>query len=100
MRIADAPFLALNLEPKALEEGGVPALHVTLATAMMNQKLDSWLLVDDPRRGTFDLGLASITFKRGTAPVTEKSAAPAETKGPVEIEESIFAFAKVPDQVG
>ena len=74
---------------------GVPALHLTLSTAMMGQHPDAWLFLDDAHE-TFDLGLTSVHLKKGVAPAS----APAETQEPVEIEESIFAFAASPaDQV-
>ncbi len=93
-----APAVEGKLIPRPLETGGVPALHFTISTAMMGQKLESWLLADDDHdgHGTFNMGLATIDLKRGTAPAV----APNETKptGEVEIEESIFAFAKAVDQ--
>lgn len=91
-----APLVEGKLNPKPLEEGGVPALHFTITTAMMGQKLENWLLANDPQHGSFDMGLARIELKRGTAP----SISPNESNGKeeVEIEESIFAFAKAPDQ--
>jgi hypothetical protein len=38
-------------------------LHFTIATAMMNQRLDGWLLADDPQHGNFSMGLANIELK-------------------------------------
>ncbi|MDQ2918698.1 MAG: cytochrome c biogenesis protein ResB [Verrucomicrobiota bacterium] len=90
-----AKAVEAKLNPKPLDEGGVSALHFTITTAMMGQHLESWLLADDPQHGSFDMGaLAKIELKHGTA-------APNESKNsgePIEIEESIFAFAKAPDQ--
>lgn len=95
-----AKAMEAKLNPKPLEEGGKPALHFTVTTAMMGQRLESWLLADDPQHGSFDMGaLAKIELKRGTAPPSSDS--PNESKKSdeaVEIEESIFAFAKAPDQ--
>lgn len=96
-----APALDVKMEPKALAEGGAPALHITLATAMMGQQLDAWLLADDPAHGTFDFGgLASISFKKGTAPGVRASATGSAGTGAAaaatDIEEAIFAFAKSP----
>jgi hypothetical protein len=40
-----------KLNPKPLETGGAPAVHFTVTTAMMGQRLDSWLLADDDHEG-------------------------------------------------
>ncbi len=73
--------------PKAVDDGGTPALHFTIKTARMGQSLDSWVLADDPDHGTFDMGLAGVDFKKGTAtPVAAPSAEAAD------LEETIFAF--------
>jgi hypothetical protein len=95
-----APALEGTLNPKPLDEGGVPALHFTIATAMMNQHMESWLLADDHQHGTFNMGLATIELRRGTAPASPPSAALDEAKktADVEIEETIFAFAKAPEE--
>lgn len=99
-----APAMDAKLNPKSLPEGGVPALHFNIATAMMGQSLESWLLAGDPQHGSFNMGLANIELKRGTAPNIEKPAASptpnesTKSNGPVDIEESIFAFAKSPEQ--
>src|SRR5581483_4140312 len=86
--------LEVKMEAQAAEKDGVPAAHVTLSTAMMGQKLDQWLFADESH-DTFDLGLASISFKKGTAPNLTPGTAEA-----VDIEESIFSFANSPaDQV-
>jgi hypothetical protein len=65
---------------------------------MMGQKLESWLLADDDHEGhgTFNMGLATVDLKRGTAPTIPAGGPPAA--GEVDIEESIFAFTKAPDQ--
>jgi hypothetical protein len=93
-----ANAIEARLNPKPLDAGGVPALHFNISTAMMGQRLESWLLADDPQHGMFEMGgLAKIEFKRGTAPTT----APNESKtaeGETDLEESIFAFANSPDQ--
>ena len=95
-----APAIDAKLKPKAITGGGVPALHFTIATAMMGQRLENWLLADDPQHGSFSMGLANIELKRGTAPLTTKSDSPnaSGTIGEVDIEESIFAFAKAPHE--
>src|SRR5437016_9643627 len=62
-----------KLNPKSLADGGSPALHFTISTAMMNQRLESWLLADDPQHGNFSMGLANIEFKRGAAPTSVSS---------------------------
>ena len=89
--------LEVKTEAQPVEKDGVPAVHIILSTAMMGQKLESWL-IDDDVHGTFDLGLASISLKKGTAPSSPAPSAHAASA--VDIEESIFAFAKSPaDQV-
>jgi hypothetical protein len=89
-----------KLNPKPLEDGGAPALHFVVSTAMMNQHLDGWLLADDLQRGNFSMGLANIEFKRGTAPASTASSTSTNTSmnQEVELEESIFAFTKAPDE--
>ena len=89
-----------KLNPKPLNDGGAPALHFTIATAMMNQRLETWLLADDQQHGAFNMGLATIELKRGTAPASASSPAPEEARSTaeVEIEETIFAFAKAPEE--
>jgi len=97
-----------KLNPKPLADGGAPALHFTISTAMMNQRLQSWLLADDPQHGNFSMGLANIEFKRGAAPTSisstglhEASEGQASKNDSVDLEESIFAFSKAPeDQIG
>ena len=102
-----APTIEAKLNPKPLNDGGVPAVHFTIATAMMNQHLDGWLLADDPQNGNFSMGLANIELKRGSAadlggdgspsrPPSESEANPKDQ--PTELEESIFAFSKAPEE--
>src|SRR5438067_4179837 len=102
-----APVIEGKLNPKPLSDGGAPALHFAAATAMMNQHLDGWLLADDPQNGTFSMGLANIELKRGTAeglgrdgspsrPPSESEANPKDQA--TDIEESIFAFSKAPEE--
>jgi hypothetical protein len=104
LQIVDyAPAIEAKLNPKPLSEGGEPALHFTIATAMMNQHLESWLLADHPQHGKFSMGLANIELKRGTAPdsgTSDSSNRPASTTQDqaVDLEESIFAFSKAPDE--
>ena len=95
-----APAIEGKLNPKPLNDGGTPALHFTIASATMNQRLESWLLADDHQHGAFSMGLAIIELKRGTAPVGGSPATPDEAKSvaEVEIEETIFAFAKAPEE--
>jgi hypothetical protein len=95
------PAIEGKLNPKPLQEGGVPALHFTIATAMMGQHLESWLMANDREHGSFNMGLATIDLKRGTAPTEKKSDAapsPGPATGEVDIEETIFAFAKAPEE--
>ena len=105
LRIIDyAPTIEAKLNPKPLNDGGAPALHFAIATAMMNQHLDGWLLADDPQNGNFSMGLAKIELKRGTAPQghPEPSSAITSTSKSmteeVDLEESIFAFSKAPEE--
>ncbi len=101
-----APAIDAKLNPKPLPDGGVPALHFKISTAMMGQSLDSWLLAGDPQHSSFSMGLANIELKRGAAPpapndtVPPAAAAPNDSTkgGALDIEESIFAFAKAPEQ--
>ena len=100
-----------KINPKPLTDGGAPALHFTISTAMMNQRLDSWLLAGDPQHGNFSMGLANIELKRGVAPTSSNgrdpaiagSRPPSESNAnpkdqEVELEESIFAFSKAPEE--
>jgi len=91
-----------KLNPKPLTDGGAPALHFTISTAMMNQHLDSWLLADDPQHGNFSMGLANIELKHGSAsdpsPITSTSNGKSKSEEEVELEESIFAFSKAPEE--
>ena len=105
LQIVDyAPAIEGKLNPKPVSGGGGPAVHFTIATAMMNQHLESWLLADDPDNGKFSMGLANIELKRGIAPSgpMEQNAAesrdPSTSLGMTELEESIFAFSKAPDE--
>src|SRR5436309_12558735 len=118
MQIVDyAPAIEGKLNPKPLSNGGEPALHFTISTAMMNQHLDSWLLADDPQHGNFSMGLANVELKRGTASslaegrrdspnrleMSESARVRNATEGrankneETDHEESIFAFSKAPD---
>jgi hypothetical protein len=98
--IGYAPAIEAKLNPKAVATGGVPALHFTITTAMMGQHLESWLLADDPQHGSFSMGLANIELKRGAAPSAGAgdSRNPSASNEETEIEESIFAFAKAPEE--
>jgi hypothetical protein len=111
-----APAIEGKLNPKPLSDGGAPALHFNIATAMMNQRLDAWLLADDPQHGNFSMGLANIELKRGVAPQDHPERSEAKSREPdeagpkvsqrdsstslemTELEESIFAFSKAPEE--
>ena len=96
-----APALEGRLNPRPATAGGAPAVHFTLTTAMMNQRLESWLLADSPEHAKFSMGLANIELKRRSATATsaEKSAPSAETEtAATDLEEAIFAFSKAPDE--
>ena len=98
LQIVDyAPAIEGKLNPRLLKDGGVPALHFKIETAMMNQHLESWLLADDPQHGSFSMGLANIALKRGNAAGSQPSGVNAKNE-PVDLEESIFAFSKAPDE--
>jgi len=109
-----------KLNPRPLDSGGTPALHFTIKTAMMGQQLESWLLADNAQNGNFAMGLANIELKRGkaempTASHPERNEAKSRDPGEVtdkvsqrdpstslemtDLEESIFVFAKMPDQI-
>jgi hypothetical protein len=93
------PKAAANDTPSSAEaSAGTPALHFTISTAMMNQRLDAWLLADDPQHGNFSMGLANIEFKRGSASNSIASASTNTTEGAMDLEEFIFAFSKAPDE--
>jgi hypothetical protein len=104
LQIVDyAPAIEGKLNPVPVSKGGAPALHFTIATAMMNQRLDGWLLADDSEHGKFSMGLATIELKRGTAPESGRGDPPNRPGStakdqPVDLEESIFAFSKAPDE--
>jgi hypothetical protein len=105
LQIVDyAPAIEGKLNPVPVSKGGSPALHFTIATSMMNQHLDGWLMADDPQHGNFSMGLATIELKRGRATQghPERNAAesrdPSTSLGMTELEESIFAFSKAPDE--
>ena len=108
LQIVDyAPAIEAKLNPKPLAQGGAPALHFTISTAMMNQHLESWLLADDAEHSKFSMGLANIELKHGAAsPSVAVSARPAGVQptplapqfNETELEESIFAFSKAPDE--
>src|SRR5438128_364005 len=111
LQIVDyAPAIEGKLNPKPVADGGAPALHFTVSTAMMNQHLDGWLLADDPQHGNFSMGLANVDLKRGAAPnategrgdspnhpETDQTTRRSKTEE-TELEESIFAFSKAPDE--
>jgi len=104
LQIVDyGPAIEAKLSPRPLSDGGEFALHFTIATAMMNQHLESWLLADDPQHARFSMGLANIELKHGTAPDSgtgdSSNRAASTTKDQaVDLEESIFAFSKAPDE--
>ena len=107
MIIDYAPTIEAKLNPKPLNDGGSPAVHFTIATAMMNQHLDGWLLADDSQNGNFSMGLANIELKRGTVEGLGRdgslSSPPSESGAnqkdqPTDLEESIFAFSKAPEE--
>jgi hypothetical protein len=64
------------------------------------------LLAGDPQHGNFSMGLANIELKRGTAPAAASSstllhggsAGKASKSEEVDLEESIFAFSKAPEE--
>ena len=100
-----AEAIDAKLNPRPLDSGGTPGLHFAIKTALMGQQLENWLLADDAQNGKFAMGLANIELKRGKAEIPtadhpERSETPLEmTKGETDLEESIFVFAKVPDQI-
>ncbi|MFL6513958.1 MAG: hypothetical protein ACJ8M1_02935 [Chthoniobacterales bacterium] len=95
-----APALETKLNPKPVASGGAPAIHFTIATAMMNQHLDSWLLAEPPEHSKFSMGLANIEFKRGAANPADGTADVSANKQQTatDLEESIFSFSKAPEE--
>src|SRR6266404_9733606 len=95
-----ADAIDAKLNPRPLPDGGAPALHFALTTAMMGQRLDSWLLADDPQHRAFGMGLANIELKRGQAQVSPNGESNAignrSSSSEVDLEESIFSFTKAP----
>src|SRR5437879_8954654 len=65
---------------------------------MMNQHLESWLMADDPQHRNFSMGLANIELKRGSAPTSPPSITRTSKNEEKDLEESIFAFSKAPDE--
>ncbi len=109
LQIVDyAAAIVGRLNPRPLKDGGSPALHFKIETAMMNQHLESWLLADDPQNGNFSMGLANIEFKRGVADLgrsdspnrqdSSKSTSKSKSSEDVDLEESIFAFTRAPEE--
>jgi hypothetical protein len=95
-----APALDARLNPRPATSGGSPALHFLISTAMMNQRLDSWLLADSSEHSRFSMGLANIELKRGQAtagPVPPQPHTGSAT-GATDLEESVFSFSKAPDE--
>src|SRR5437588_2689410 len=97
-----ADAIDAKLNPRPLPDGGAPAVHFAVNTAMMGQRLDSWLLADDPQHGIFRMGLANIELKRGQTQASSNKGSSAienrSSSSEMELEESIFAFAKAPEQ--
>jgi hypothetical protein len=87
-----SPALDVKMIATPVKTEGAPALHFTVQTARMGQSMDAWLLADDADHGTFDLGLASIDFKKGVAAPVAPSASRS-----VDLQETIFAFASSAD---
>jgi hypothetical protein len=100
-----AEAIDAKLNPRPLDSGGTPAVHFTIKTAMMGQKLESWLLADNAQNGNFAMGLANIELKRGRAQsglgISPMNAPEhrLEADATTDLEESIFVFAKMPDQI-
>src|SRR5467141_480830 len=104
LQIVDyAPAIEGKLNPRPLKDGGALAVHFKIETAMMNQHLENWLLADDPQHGSFSMGLANIELKRGAAPTLGRGDSPnrppsTSKNEEIDLEESIFAFSKAPDE--
>jgi hypothetical protein len=112
-----AEAIDAKLNPRPLDSGGTPALHFTIKTTMMGQQLESWLLADNTQNGKFAMGLANIELKRGKAQMPTAGHPERQSRDPAEVtsqlpqrdpstslamtdlEESIFVFAKIPDQI-
>src|SRR5438105_12764238 len=104
LQIVDyAPAIEGKLNPRPLKDGGAPAAHFKIETTMMNQHLENWLLADDPQHGSFSMGLANIELKRGAASSvvagpSRTGVLPSGKNEAVDLEESIFAFSKAPEE--
>jgi hypothetical protein len=84
-----SPALDVKMAPKAVGEGGTAAIHFTIKTARMGQSMDAWLMADGGDHASFDMGLAGVDFKKGTAAATTT---PALSQA-ADLEETIFSFA-------
>jgi hypothetical protein len=98
-----AEAIDVKLNPRPLDSGGTPALHFTIKTAMMGQHLESWLVADNAQNGKFAMGLANIELKRGKADTSSvqsgRGDSPNRPSAETDLEESIFVFAKMPNQI-
>jgi hypothetical protein len=98
-----AEAIDAKLNPRPLDSGGIPALHFTIKTAMMGQQLESWMLADNAQNGNFAMGLANIELKRGKAEAASAQSGRGDSlnrpASDTDMEESIFVFAKKPDQI-
>jgi hypothetical protein len=98
-----AEAIDAKLNPRPLDSGGTPSLHFTIKTAIMGQQLENWLLADDAQNGKFAMGLANIELKRGKAEAAPaqpgRGDSPNRPVSDADLEESIFVFAKMPDQI-
>jgi hypothetical protein len=80
-----------------------PALRFTLNTALMGQTMRHALWLGEDAQSSLDLGLARIRLLSGQAPAlkpaknAKRTVTPA-TPRPIELKETIFVFAKIPDQ--
>ena len=93
----------MDMTPKPLAEGGTPAIHVSIATAMMGQKLGSWLMADNPepersRWGWRQSGSRGVRLRRPRR-LRRFFQRRRRREKPTDIEEAIFAFQKAPDQI-
>jgi hypothetical protein len=106
LRVVDySPAINATLDPKPLTSGGTPAVHFTIKTAAMGQQLESWLLADNAGHDSFSMGLADIELKRGVAPPVSNSGgnvsspqSEARAGKAIDLEESMFAFSKAPNE--
>jgi hypothetical protein len=91
---ADRMESLFRAEPSE-DSAAPPALQFTLLSPLMGQPMQHWLWSGDESQATLDLGMARIRLQTGNLPPETSAAAPPR---PVDLQESIFTFAKLPGE--